>query len=76
MSTHTERALRESIGLLLQQQGGAFSPCACMGPQNDEPVCPCQMRSVAIVNGRYVMGARDLGPVRAAAAIGEKMGDA
>lgn len=36
--------------------------CNCMGPQNGEPVCPCQMRSVKIIDGRYVM-IRDLGPV-------------
>lgn len=35
--------------------------CGCIGPQNGEPVCPCQMRSVIIENGRYVLR-RDLGP--------------
>lgn len=28
--------------------------CNCIGPQNGDPVCPCQMRSVSIRNGRYV----------------------
>lgn len=36
--------------------------CNCMGPQNGDPVCPCQMRSVRIIDARYVM-VRDLGPV-------------
>ncbi len=36
--------------------------CNCMGPQNGDPVCPCQMRNVRIIDGRYVM-VRDLGPV-------------
>ena len=38
-------------------------PCFCVGPQNGDPVCPCQMRSVKIRDGRYVIE-RDLGPVR------------
>lgn len=35
--------------------------CNCIGPQNGEPLCPCQMRSVQIVNGRYVR-TQDIGP--------------
>lgn len=38
--------------------------CGCMGPQNGQPVCPCQMRGVQIVNGRYVR-TQDLGPAPA-----------
>lgn len=45
--------------------------CNCIGPQNGEPVCPCMMRSVRIVNGRYVRVERDLGPAPKAA-IGEQ----
>jgi hypothetical protein len=41
--------------------------CGCIGPQNGEPVCPCQMRCVKVVDGRYVM-TRDLGPASPAAA--------
>lgn len=37
--------------------------CACIGPQNGQPRCPCMMRNVTIENGRYVER-RDLGPVR------------
>jgi hypothetical protein len=37
--------------------------CFCIGPQNGEPKCPCQMRNVSMVNGRYVTRPRDLGPV-------------
>ena len=37
------------------------NPCNCIGPQNGQPVCPCQMRSVTIENGRYVRRV-DLGP--------------
>lgn len=38
--------------------------CFCIGPQNGQPVCPCQMREVYIKNGRYVRAERevDLGP--------------
>ena len=36
--------------------------CNCIGPQNGQPLCPCQMKSVQIIDGRYVM-VRDLGPV-------------
>lgn len=28
--------------------------CGCIGPQNGEPLCPCAMRGVKIVDGRYV----------------------
>lgn len=28
--------------------------CFCVGPQNGNPVCPCKMLSLKIVNGRYV----------------------
>ena len=36
-------------------------PCFCIGPQNGEPLCPCRMRSVKIVDGRYVQ-VIDYGP--------------
>ena len=36
--------------------------CCCVGPQNGDPLCPCQMRSVKIVDGRYIK-TQDLGPV-------------
>ena len=35
--------------------------CCCVGPQRGEPVCPCRMKSVKVVDGRYVE-TRDLGP--------------
>ncbi|QKC99153.1 hypothetical protein [Mesorhizobium sp. NZP2298] len=28
--------------------------CGCIGPQNGQPLCPCAMRGVKIVDGRYV----------------------
>lgn len=39
------------------------SACNCIGPQDGQPLCPCQMRGVEIVEGRYVR-VTDLGPVR------------
>lgn len=41
----------------MQLQG----PCNCVGPQNGQPLCPCQMRGVTVENGRYVRRV-DLGP--------------
>lgn len=38
--------------------------CFCRGPQNGQPLCPCQMRDVKIVDGRYVR-VTDLGPAPA-----------
>lgn len=35
--------------------------CNCIGPQNGQPRCPCQMRGVAIKDGRYVIPEQDLG---------------
>lgn len=35
-----------------------------MGPQNGEPCCPCAMRHVKVIDGRYVR-VTDLGPAPA-----------
>ena len=35
--------------------------CNCIGPQNGEPRCPCDMRGVTIKDGRYIK-VTDLGP--------------
>jgi hypothetical protein len=37
--------------------------CLCVGPQDGQPLCPCRMRSVKVVDGRYVETI-DHGPVR------------
>lgn len=37
------------------------NPCACVGPKNGQPLCPCQMRGVTIKDGRYIR-IQDLGP--------------
>jgi len=41
--------------------GDNWHACNCIGPRNGEPLCPCMMRGVKIVNGRYVK-TTDLGP--------------
>jgi hypothetical protein len=38
--------------------------CGCIGPQDGQPLCPCAMRGVQEINGRYVR-IEDLGPVKA-----------
>ena len=37
--------------------------CNCIGPQNNEPKCPCMMRGVVERDGRWIETERDLGPV-------------
>jgi hypothetical protein len=37
--------------------------CNCIGPQNGQPACPCAMRDVKVVDGRWVR-VQDLGLVR------------
>lgn len=38
---------------IIAAQIGTHS-CGCVGPQNGQPLCPCRMRSVKVVDGRYV----------------------
>lgn len=38
-----------------------MTSCYCIGPQNGQPACPCQMKDVRIVGGRYTRTI-DLGP--------------
>lgn len=38
--------------------------CNCIGPQNGQPLCPCQMRFVQVRNGRYFLPEQDLGPAQ------------
>ena len=44
------------------KDGETVLSCNCVGPQNGQPLCPCQMRNVKIVGGRYIQTI-DLGPV-------------
>lgn len=39
--------------------------CACMGPQNNEPYCPCKMKNLKVKekNGMWVIPEQTIGPV-------------
>lgn len=37
--------------------------CFCVGPQNGDPVCPCRMRHLKPVNGRWIEEI-DHGPIK------------
>jgi hypothetical protein len=49
-------------------------PCNCMGPQNGQPKCPCQMRNVIQRDGRWIERERDLGPVSPAPRVNVPLG--
>jgi hypothetical protein len=55
---------RNDYQTLIQQVNSSprYQLCNCIGPQNGQPACPCAMRDVKIVDGRYVR-VTDLGPV-------------
>lgn len=46
------------------QAGGHTHSCNCLGPRNGDPLCPCMMVGVKIVDGRYIR-TQDLGPAPA-----------
>ncbi len=48
---------------IMQAIGERAYSCACRGPQNGQPYCPCKMRDLHVVDGRYV---QDMGPVKPA----------
>lgn len=60
MTTDTQK-LADYCSIAISQTPIA-NACNCIGPQNGQPLCPCQMTMVQIKNGRYVMPERDLGP--------------
>lgn len=53
-----------SIGMFSEARA-----CNCIGRQNGEPLCPCRMRGVKVIDGRYVE-VIDHGPVREVNDIG------
>lgn len=68
MSSHHQSVARMWLQCLesAQFQKNLCAPavatqCNCIGPQNGQPVCPCQMRFVKVIDGRYVK-TTDLGP--------------
>lgn len=52
---------RTYINNVLAHEYPIAQACNCMGPQAGQPVCPCEMRFVRIIDGRYVKTV-DLGP--------------
>jgi hypothetical protein len=40
-----------------------LAACNCVGPQDGQPRCPCQMRGVIEREGRWIQKEVDLGPV-------------
>lgn len=68
-------ALEQHLAKLRQcQPSTALNLCNCIGPQNGQPVCPCQMRGVVILNGRYVR-TTDLGPAPINEQLGHRLKD-
>ena len=57
-SVYAKWAKRQSI----KNENEETHVCCCIGPINGEPVCPCRMRNVKEVDGRYIE-INDLGPV-------------
>jgi hypothetical protein len=44
---------QEAIKQWLSKPYPSASACGCMGPQRNEPACPCAMRWVELVEGNY-----------------------
>lgn len=55
---------KQQVASITAAGTGETHSCGCVGPQNGEPLCPCKMRGVEVINGRYVIPAQDLGPAR------------
>ncbi len=58
-----QEATQERAAWLAANSPKPLNPCNCVGPQSGQPRCPCVMREVQVVDGRYVLPAQDLGPV-------------
>lgn len=59
----------QKVGLLAAST--QLKTCCCIGPQNGEPRCPCEMKNVIIRNGRWIQPEVDLGPISPATATKE-----
>ena len=44
---------RRAIRQWLSKPAPFDMPCGCMGPQEDQPKCPCAMAYVETVDGEY-----------------------
>lgn len=45
---------------------GQARACNCIGPQNGEPLCPCQMRGIIQRDGKWIRPESIIGDVRPA----------
>lgn len=54
------------IKVSVTDYGPRVTSCRCVGPQRDEPVCPCRMRAYGVTrrNGRWVVPEQDMGPAK------------
>lgn len=46
-----------------QTTAGMGHACNCIGPQRNEPKCPCLMRNIIERDGRWIQKEVDLGPI-------------
>jgi large subunit ribosomal protein L7/L12 len=49
--TSPPEEIRRTLDFVVDPYNGA---CGCMGPQGDEPLCPCAMNSVIRWRGRWI----------------------
>lgn len=47
--TNEQQAIRN----FLSKDAPLSMPCGCMGPMDGQPVCPCRMAWVEVVDGKY-----------------------
>jgi len=50
--TSTPKEIQAKLDRLVD--GGYSSDCGCMGPQGDQPVCPCRMSNVIRWRGLWI----------------------
>lgn len=55
--------MRKSTEWMASNPSPAHS-CNCVGPQDGQPLCPCQMRSLIIRDGKWIRPEQVVAPVR------------
>ncbi|EGQ60393.1 hypothetical protein GGI1_00140 [Acidithiobacillus sp. GGI-221] len=51
--------IREAIRIFQERPKQSTFACACLGPSNGEPECPCRMASIVKVDGVYYQVSSD-----------------
>lgn len=54
VTTTALMAWGEEKARILAQAPSNWGECGCMGAHGGQPVCPCRMRHVAVMDGRWV----------------------